>query len=155
MYKNNQIKSLCIIVAVICCMPAVVFSAEFQKNPARRIVSALEQKTLQAVRRRSIEAASLQTVQADWEIVSTKTASHRRVSITVDWGRTQRIQTVCRGLVHTGKIYVAKSCYYPAKKANQEAKWVGSQLVNTIKNITLEQPKTVEQDWVVFEFPGQ
>lgn len=154
MNKNKHLTFILAAVMTLCFVPCAQASAN-QAYVSNKVMRALEQKILEAGRSSALGQTGLKTVKTHWKVIPTKVFRKRKVSVNIAWGKAETVQTSCAAIEKNGKIYVIKSCYYPVEKQNQEAQWLGSELLTEEGNIRLENPKSVREDWVVFELPKQ
>ena len=129
-------------------------AAEPETLLSNKLARAVERKVVQAARLSAASQGEFRWVKAHWEMVLTKTFRRRKVSVRMPWGPVRRVETVCKALEREGKLYLTKSCYYPAEKNDYEIKWLGAYFLSGNGEIALNEPETSQEDWVIFALPN-
>ena len=150
MQKHNYLKII-LVTAVLGFCALSVRAQQSAPEIAAQAMRGVEQKLFEQYY--AGQKLGFKTVQAQWELIATKTSSHRKVSVTVDWGKPRRVQTTCRAVKEEGKLYVARSCYYPEQKSNETVKWLSSYFSFAGQKITLQEPTVQDSGLVVFILP--
>jgi len=111
-------------------------------------VDAYHEQALQAA------AENMVYVKTLWQVSNTKTVRRRNVTVTVAWGSPWTVQTLCEGIEKDGKLYVVKSCYYPALEENQTKKKLNTELVRpNLQTVTLADHTRHTNQWIIFSVP--
>ena len=154
MSKNNQLKIMLTAILALSFVPCV-WSTGNEEYSAHRAMKGIEQKIVTALQDTNAAQNGFKTVKTYWQVVPVKVFRKRKVSVNIARGKAETVQTTCAAIENNRKIYVIKSCYYPTEKENQESRWLGSHLLSEQGQIRLENPKSVREDWVVFDLPTQ
>ena len=131
--------------SVLCAQAADNVSVKTQQ-----IMRQLEKQMARASLDRNADAVVFPMVQTRWKVVKTKTFSRRKVSVTMEWGKAQEVETVCSGIEKDGKLYVPQSCYYPPRKSQQNIQWLGNTLLADGAVTQLAQAQDMQNGWVRF-----
>lgn len=155
MKKRNIIKSVLAVTAVLSFALCATAKEAPTASNENWFVS-VEQKAIASQQKHLAQhLANKHFVKTTWQLYDTKTASRRKVRVTVNWGKPQSIKTVCEALVLKGQLYVSAACYYPKKAENQNRVLVTNKLMSGADEIALQQPVQYRSGFVIFQLPAE
>ncbi len=153
--KSKTIKSILLAALIGVCPLSAFAGGDSLDKIIERVNTAVENKVVQIATEMDLQSGSpFVSVRAKWEMTKLVTVRKRKVSVTVPWGKPWTVETVCEAMHQDGKLYVAKSCYYPATRNDQGRRWLSTSLIEANGHqVSLEEPETKTNDFVAFNVP--